>query len=154
MIAMNSLPNQAQTGSTPPPPAIPPKLQQHPGAAAGYGGGLGSKELEVGMTPLAPEAPHLTEIGKDFDLPKEVAAVGVRISQTQFPVPANLAAHGVQPAGSNVTVSTGTSVTLPLSDDQIARGLKQDVTTSWRWLAEWCVRHLKQLLAKGAVTAH
>lgn len=97
------------------------------------------------MAPYPPEQTGLVESGRDMELPKEVASHGVRIAPTQIPVPQNLAQAGVKPAGDNVTIGSGQTVTLPLSDDQIAQGLNQDVASSWRWLAEWCVRKLKQI---------
>jgi hypothetical protein len=34
-------------------------------------------------------------------------------------------------------------ITLPLDDNQLISGLKQAITNSIRWLAEWCLRLLK-----------
>lgn len=144
MIAMNSLPDQAQSGSSS--SQLPQNPPQAPATPAGYTG-IGSKELEVATSAQVSEVPHLTEIGRDIDLPKEVISVGVKVNPNQIPVPPHLSAQGVAPAGDNVTVSSGATITLPLTDDQIAQGLKQDVTSSVRWLAEWCVRKLKQILA-------
>lgn len=36
-------------------------------------------------------------------------------------------------------------VTLPLTDDQVKRGLHHKVWEGIRWLAEWCVRQLKMV---------
>jgi hypothetical protein len=59
---------------------------------------------------------------------------------------------GVQPIGQNIP-SAAPAVSLPLSDDQIATGLKQSIWSSWRWLAQWCVRKLKQV-HMGLKTIH
>ena len=39
-------------------------------------------------------------------------------------------------------------VTLPLTDDQIKKGLHHKVWEAIRWLAEWCARQLKILSTK------
>jgi hypothetical protein len=103
-----------------------------------------AKETDAGGK-LTGEFSPFTEIGKEIELPKEVSAVGVSVQPTAIPIPPNVSQMGVAPAGANVTVSDGDSVTLPLTDDQIVAGLHQNPTSSWRWLAEWCVRRLKQL---------
>src|SRR3989344_853443 len=106
------------------------------------GGGL-AKEFEIGGI-VSAETQTFTEIGKDAELPKEVAAVGVRVQPTTVSIPAPLQSMGVKAAGQN-TVSQGTATVLPLTDDEIAQGLHQGITSSWRWLAEWCRRRLKQM---------
>ncbi len=53
---------------------------------------------------------------------------------------------GVKPLKQTPVInSSGTVIALPLTDDQIIQGLQQNVTNSWRWLAQWCLRKLKQL---------
>ena len=103
-----------------------------------------AKEVEDGITPSGETLP-LQETGKEVELSAELSQAGVTISPTSISLPPPLTKMGVAPAGLNVTVGTGSSVTLPLTDDQIALGLHQSVTSSWRWLAEWCVKKLKQL---------
>lgn len=83
--------------------------------------------------------------GQEFELPKEVQSAGVRIQPTTIPIPAPVAKLGVAASGANIPVQTTSTVVLPLSDDQIAIGLHEEVTNSMRWLAEWCVRKLKFL---------
>jgi hypothetical protein len=127
---MNALPNQqsaaADTDSPEPSPAPVP--------AAG-------KEQEP---PARGETAGLREVGQDIDLPKEVGAAGVRVTPTTVALPQSVSQQGVKPVGSVAAASAGAPVSLPLSDDQIAQGLKQGVASSWRWVAEWCVRRLKQ----------
>lgn len=43
-----------------------------------------------------------------------------------------------------VSDTATTSLTLPLTDDQIALGLHAQILSSLRWLAEWCLRQLKK----------
>ena len=106
------------------------------------GVGLGAKEVEPGAQ-IPDGAQDAT--GQEFALPKEVISAGVRVQPTTVPIPQSVAQMGVKPAGGNIPVQTTTTVVLPLTDDQIAVGLHQSITNSWRWLAEWCVRRLKQL---------
>lgn len=83
--------------------------------------------------------------GQEVAIPKEVASAGVRIRPTTVPIPARVSQMGVKPAGNNIPVQTTTTVALPMSDDAIAAGLGQGVTSSWRWFSEWCLRRMKQL---------
>ncbi len=83
--------------------------------------------------------------GPEVDaLPKEVASAGVRVHPTTIPIPPPIANLGVKPSGQNIPAHT-TTVTLPISDDQVVAGLKQGITSSWRWLSVWCLRRLKQV---------
>lgn len=107
------------------------------------GRSISGKEFEVGG--LGREEPGLKDLtGKEMELPKEVAAAGVSTQPTTVQLPQPVAQMGVKAIGDAV-VPVAPPVTLPLTDDQIALGLKQSVTSSWRWLAEFCVRRLKQL---------
>lgn len=101
------------------------------------------KEVEAGG--LGTEQPIVKDVsGQEIELPKEVAAAGVRPQPTTVILPQPVAQMGVSAVGQGAP-PPATTVTLPLTDDQIAQGLKQSITSSWRWLAEWCVRKLKQL---------
>ena len=37
------------------------------------------------------------------------------------------------------------TVTLPLTEEQVVKGLHEHIWDSVRWLAEWCVRQIKML---------
>ena len=89
-------------------------------------------------------------IGQETSIPKEVLSAGVRVKPTSIPIPKSVAQMGVKPAGQNIPVQTTSAIVLPLTDDQIVVGLHQSMANSLRWLAEWCVRRLKQ--AHVAVT--
>lgn len=107
--------------------------------------GISSKEVEVGGIP-GEEVLPLKDVGtKEFELPKEVASAGVKTQPTTIQIPPKVSQMGVTQAGPSMPVGTGHAVTLPLTDAQIAEGLKQSITSSWRWLAVWCERKLKQL---------
>ncbi len=114
--------------------------------ALGGAAGIGSKELEPGAGGL--EQATLKDVsGKEIELPKEVAAAGVKTQPTTVTIPRAVSQMGVTPVGQAVPAQA-TTVALPLTDDQIARGLTQSITSSWRWLSEWCIRKLKQLHSK------
>ncbi len=81
--------------------------------------------------------------GQEMELPKEVAAAGVKVQPTTVQLPQAVTQMGVTPVGA--AAPPPTTVALPLTDDQIAQGLKLSIASSWRWLAEFCVRRLKQL---------
>ena len=131
---MNDLPNttdpQGQTV-----PAVPPPSNVTATPS-------GSKEV-VGGTDQSEGLRDAT--GQELELPKEVAAAGVRIQPTSVPIPPAVANMGVKPSGNNIPVQTVSAVTLPITDDQIAAGLHVSLVNSLRWLSEWCVKRLKQL---------
>lgn len=94
------------------------------------------------------EQPTVKDVsGIEIELPKEVAAAGVKPQPASVQLPQAVVQMGVTPI-EQATPPPAATVVLPLTDDQIARGLKQSITSSWRWLAEWCVRKLKQLHKK------
>lgn len=111
-------------------------------------GGTINKEVEAGGIHSSETLP-IKEIGThEIELSAEVTSAGVKVTPTNIPIPARAQQLGVKPSGSNVPVGSGSTITLPLTNDQIAAGLKLGVTSSWRWLAEWCVRKIKQLHKK------
>lgn len=91
-----------------------------------------------------PESPGLKEVGKEAPLAAEVSGAGVQLHPTSVPLPQPVQQLGVKQVGTTQQVPTQT-IALPLSDDQIAKGLHQSITSSLRWLAEWCIRKMKQL---------
>ncbi|MEK7073763.1 MAG: hypothetical protein AAB960_00350 [Patescibacteria group bacterium] len=131
---MDTLPNTSSPQGTPPiPVAIPPPV-------------AGSMAKEV--APLmsgTPEAPTLIEVGKDVELPPEVAKAGVRMSSDSVILPKlvqQMGVRAVDPAKPEMVLPPVNN--LPISDEQIAKGLHQSIMTSWRWLAQWCTRQLQQ----------
>lgn len=130
MMYMDSLPNTSAVSpqTTVPAVSVP----------------VGSMAKEVEPAAGAVEAPVMTEIGKETELAPEVRQAGVRMQADAIELPkvaSQLGVRAVAPAASPVAVA---AVALPLTDDQIAQGLQQSLVTSWRWLAEWCARQLKQ----------
>ncbi len=92
------------------------------------------------------EAPLMQEVGQEAELSSEVSKAGVTIRPESISLPPSVQSLGVKQVGvaGPSVVAPVTSAQLPLSDDQIAQGLHQSIMSSWRWLAEWCTRQLKQ----------
>lgn len=99
------------------------------------------ERAEGGIEPVG-----LRDVGREAPIPPEVGASGVKVQPTTVPIPKPVSQLGVKPVGTTTTTTTPPPP-LPLSDDQIAKGLRQSITSSWRWLAEWCKRMLKKVYA-------
>jgi len=134
---MTDLPQQS---NLPTPAPVIPTSTPPPTQPISYPGG--GKEAE-GMHIVSPELP-LRAVGQEVSLPKEVQQVGVSVIPTTVPLPPQIQQMGVQSVGANVhpTSTNGSGVTLPLTDEQIAKGLHESIATSIRWLAEWCTRQI------------
>ena len=104
------------------------------------GGAITDKEKEVR---IAPEAPfkEIVELEPAGETAKYIAKI-----KGEIKLPADLKKMGVRTPAAAIPVSkvATTSLSLPLSDDQIALGLHAQVLSSLRWLAEWCLRQLKK----------
>ena len=138
---MDTLPQSASssTPSTPavsmPKPTVAPVVPQGAGIA---------KEVEViHATPV--ETPTLTEVGQEVPLSAELSHVGVSLHPTTIEIPKTVMQLGVKTVGQPVPQPAVSAVVLPLSDEKIAEGLHQSITSSWRWLSQWCIRRLKEL---------
>lgn len=134
MNIMDTLPTPASSGNT----------STHANTTPQSTGGISSKEKEEFGAGVS-EAPGLKEFGREAPLSQETTAAGVTLHPTSVAIPPPVAKLGVKPVGDTSTGPGNPAVTLPLTDDQIAIGLHKSITTSWRWLAEWCKRRLGQL---------
>ena len=105
----------------------------------------GGKEGEVGSIMINSSELPLQDLGKEVELPKEVSAVGVQQQPVHVPVPPPVISMGVKQTASTTPISTGATIVLPLSQVQITEGMKKNITFSWRWLTEECIRRLKQI---------
>ena len=99
------------------------------------------KEVEV---PVPSEMIPVEERLADIELTPELEKIGVEKQTEVIEVPADLQKMGVSATGPAQGHTTSTSVTLPLTDDQIVVGLHAQIISSLRWLAEWCLKKLKQ----------
>lgn len=95
-----------------------------------------NKEAE----PISSSAQEMMEPIRSPELNKEV--IGYIKEQEKVKIPPDLKNLGVQ-ATDDVHGSTGPS--FPITDEKIEEGLHQPVNSSWRWLSEKLVYHLKQL---------
>lgn len=137
---MDTLP-QSQSPTTPQSVGATPTNPVAPIAPQGAGV---AKEVEAIHT--APvEAPVITEVGQEAPLAPELSHVGVALHPTTVELPKIVSQLGVKPVGQAVPMPTVSAIVLPLSDEKIAEGLHQSITSSWRWLAQWCIRRLKEL---------
>ena len=104
----------------------------------------GNKEI-VGGGSLVTSEVLLKAVGQEVELPKEVVEAGVRVEKPSAELPPAVQQMGVVPVGNAVPVQNVQASPVPLTDQQIADGLKQGVENSFRWLAEWCTRRLLQV---------
>ena len=129
MIYMDNLPTATSV------PQSPPVSPANP---------VGSMAKESSPIVVSNEAPLVTEIGKEDVLSSEVKKAGVRMQSDTIVLPQVAHSMGVKIVDPAPAAAAPLTVSLPLTDDQIAQGLHQSIISSWRWLAEWCERQLKQ----------
>ncbi len=144
---MNDLPNPspASQGNNPINTNNPITQSSNDDTAQLISSGSINKEVEIGGIRSGESLP-LKDVGThEIELAPEVVGIGVKAQPTTIVLPQNIQQLGVKPSGPTTPAGNGSTVTLPLTDDQIAQGLHQGITSSWRWLAEWCVRKIKQL---------
>lgn len=108
----------------------------------------GAKEQEVvgqvGDSELVP----IVELHEPRELPEEVAGWLERVERDDIPEPATIVHEG-KPIVSPVAPNQA-QVTLPLTADDLKKGLHQKLIESFRWLAEWCWRLIKKYHGKVA----
>ncbi|KKS41846.1 MAG: hypothetical protein UV61_C0001G0072 [Candidatus Gottesmanbacteria bacterium GW2011_GWB1_43_11] len=90
------------------------------------------------------ETGRIEEVVTDIEVSPELVQAGVTKTSETIHLPPDLQQMGVQALGMAQPVTTATTVQLPLTDDQILTGLHAQIMTSLKWLAEWCIRRLKQ----------
>jgi len=133
---MSDLPDDTKNASG---PAKSPVLQTPPQQVAGSM----QKEAEL---PKPVEQSFMEEVGKELELPPEVERAGVKTRESiemppdmqkmQSQIPAGGAQ--AQPASQSVTIS------LPIDDQKVVAGARENPAKSLRWLAEWCLLQLKK----------
>jgi len=103
------------------------------------GRGLGEKEKE--FAGVGKEV--LEEVGKEIEPAKEIEKIGVKLKKEEVKVPPPIEKLGVRPTGPAIPTPPP-AVSLPLTDDQVMKGLANPILSSLRWLAEFCLRQLKR----------
>lgn len=91
------------------------------------------------------EGSTLEEVGAEIELSPELEKAGLEKFRETIELPPDVRKMGVQAVGPSQPVTPATTINLPLTDDQILVGLHAQIITSLRWLAEWCIRRLKQI---------
>lgn len=127
---MNDLPRQGTISDSKQTPDIP--------IIGGIGLGKEGEALSSAEQPIG-------EIQKELELSKEVVSAGVKVQPTVVNLPQPVTQMGVKQTGINTGLGSGATVVLPLTQPEITLGLQENIFQSWRWLAVWCIRRLKQL---------
>lgn len=143
----NSLPRVGSTtinddggiAVVPPNRPAPSQTQQDDQAAAVSAGMV--KEME--RAAIAKSEAYLEEAGKLPELEPELEKAGVQKVHGEVQIPAPVSQMGVKQAGPTAPVSGQVAVTLPITDDQVLKGLHANIFDAFRWLAEWSIRRLK-----------
>lgn len=102
---------------------------------------VGSTNKETLVTS---EQPPIEEIASDVELSPELEEAGVLKRSETIDLPLDVTNLGVTGTGHAQPLSTADTIQLPLDDQQIITGRKAKLTSSWRWLAEWCLFRLKK----------
>ena len=130
MGTMNSLPDTAKPNSP----------SSHPDATP-----VGSMAKEAGpVGAISIETLSFAESGKDVALPKEVESAGVRVIPTEVTIHPDIQKLGVMPQGSGVTDTRPQRPPGMLSDDELAQGFREPVTSSFHWLVHFIRRQADQ----------
>ena len=102
----------------------------------------GAKEEEFVSSKGDAENVPVVEIRESEELPTEVEGWLERVEKDDVAEPPTIVHQG-KPIVSPASPQQG-SVTLPLDDEGIKKGLHHKFVDSVRWLAEWCVRLVKK----------
>jgi hypothetical protein len=124
---------------TPPNRPNSSQTQQDDQAAAVSAGMV--KEME--RQQIAQTESYLEEVGKLPELEPELEKAGVQQISGEVQIPPAVSQMGVSQAGPTAPVSGQVTVNLPITDDQVFKGLHADVFDAFRWLAEWSMRRLR-----------
>jgi len=141
----DSLPRTGNTSSDDggisvvPPNRQAPQTQQQDDQIAASAGMM--KEVERQL--IAKTESYLEEAGKVPELEPEMVDAGVHQVSGEVSIPPSVSQMGVTHSGPTASVSSHVSVKLPITDDQIMKGLHANVFDAFRWISEWCLRRLK-----------
>ena len=112
------------------------------------GGPSGAKETGIGKQEVTP----VTEFTRQVDIEPEVEGWLEKLekedSKLQQPVTDDKTGQVV--LDDNLKQQSNFKVVLPLTKDEVKKGLHHKVLDSVRWLAEWCIRMIKMFHEKVA----
>lgn len=125
---------------------LPQSTQTQPSQVSQPAQPIGSVAKEIAPIAHAETTPAVSDGDHESVLSPEVAHAGIRMRSDTVTIPKNVAQLGVKVVNQPPPSAAQTpSIVLPLNDEQIAQGLHQSITSSFRWLAEWCERRLKEI---------
>jgi hypothetical protein len=129
---------QGVSGAVAHPEQEPSQTRQEPSQTRQEPGGGGGESENVGIKETPGE--H-----REIEKKREVGEFVKEVPQRPE-IPEEVEKAGVKHAGSTAPVGKKPTkqVKLPLTDDEIVKGLHAHVWQSIRWLALWCVRKLKK----------
>lgn len=99
---------------------------------------------ESGPPGMTIEAPSMPENAKDNAEQHEVAHFVEEVNEQQIKLSADLKKAGLKSTGDATTPTGFQNIQLPISDEKILNGQKAPITSSMRWLSEFCLYMLKQ----------
>lgn len=136
---MADLPNDAPVNQ--PPSIIPsaPVGKERIDSASAQGSGEARQE----KTPI-------TEYTRQVDLEPEVEGWLEKLEKEQTQLGQRVTDDKGQVVLDDVQKQAGFKVVLPLTKDEMEKGLHHKVVDSLRWLAEWCLRLIKMFGNKVA----
>lgn len=95
---------------------------------------------------VEPPPEHIEETGH-VEMASEVEQAGVVAHKENIEVPPDLQQLGVTPSGASAPIDDTDelkNLKLPLSSEQIEKGLHAKILDSIAWLATWCVKQIKR----------
>ena len=127
----------ADASSSPQPiPGIPP--QPTPGTP------ISAPNKEGAPIPQPAEAAPLVELHEEEKIPEEVEGWLQKLDQAgEIQLPEPITHDGNVLLANSEAQVVKEKIVLPVTQTGLQQGLKNTVTTSARWLAEWCVRLIK-----------
>ncbi len=94
--------------------------------------------------PVGTKESFLKEVGSEVEIPAEVQRSGVVPRTEKIEIPPDLKQIGLTQTGLATPVPFQPTLNLPITDEEIEKGLHASILTSLRWLAEWCLFQLKK----------
>ncbi len=107
----------------------------------------GKERVDAGV---GQEVTPITEFTRSVDLEPEVEGWLEKLEKEQTQLPQPVVDEKGQVILDDAQKQAGFKVVLPLTKDEVEKGLHLKVIDSLRWLAEWCLRLIKMFGNKVA----
>ncbi len=108
---------------------------------------VGKERVDAGGSQ---EVTPMTEYTRNIDLEPEVEGWLEKLEKEQTQLPQPVVDEKGQVILDDAQKQAGFKVVLPLTKDEVEKGLHLKVIDSLRWLAEWCLRLIKMFGNKVA----